>query len=86
MPLFKLKFQTMQATKRRTKKTIPAMLPEKKWLSRDEAMAFTSLSINNFDEVVRKNKLTVSAIGSKRYYRVSQLNELFENNIIVNQY
>jgi len=71
--------------KRRTKKSIPAMLPTKSWLSRDEAMAFTSLSINNFDEVVRKNNLTVSAIGAKRYYKVSQLNELFENNIIINQ-
>lgn len=68
---------------RRTKKVIPAMLPTKKWLSREEAMAYTSLSINNFDEIVRKNKLTVSGLGSKRYYSVAQLDNLFETNKIV---
>lgn len=74
----------LKVKSRRTKKVIPAMLPTKKWLSREEAMAYTSLSINNFDAIVRIEKLTVSAIGSKRYYSVAQLDNLFENNKIVN--
>lgn len=73
----------VKSSSRRVKKTIASMLPVKKWLSLDEAMAYTSLSINNFDAIARIEKLTVSGIGSKRYYSVAELDNLFENNKIV---
>lgn len=75
----------MQETKRRTKKQIPAMLPTKVWLTASEACSYLNLSINKFNEVVREHKLKVSAIGSTRYYMVSQLNGILEANIIINQ-
>jgi hypothetical protein len=69
--------------KRRTKKVIPAMLPVKRWLTSSESCAYLNMSLNKFTEVATKNKLTVSAIGSTKYYMVSQLDYLLESNIII---
>lgn len=74
----------VKSSSRRVKKTIPAMLPTKVWLTASEACSYLNLSINKFNEVVREHKLKVSAIGSTRYYMVSQLNGILESNIIIN--
>lgn len=72
-----------EVKKRRTKKVIPEFYPQKKWLTASESCAYLNMSLNKFTDVVAKNKLTVSAIGSTKYYMVSQLDYLIESNIII---
>ena len=69
----------------RAKQHIPGMMPPKKWISKKEAMCYLDLSINEFTKLVSEKGLTVSSIterGSKTYYKVSELDRLFENSII----
>ena len=70
----------MKAT--RSKKTIPAFYPQKKWLTSQEACVYLNMSVGKFSEIAKK--LTTSAIGTTKYYRVSQLDSLLEKNIIIN--
>ena len=65
------------------KKKIPEMLPVKKWLSQQEAMSYMDMSKDTFIKVVVENRLSVSAIGAKKYYRVDQLDGLIEGGIII---
>ena len=71
-----LKLNTMKelTKKRRTKKVIAEFFPTKKWLTASESCAYLNMSLNKF---------TVSAIGSTKYYMVSQLDYLIESNIII---
>lgn len=65
------------------KKKIPEMLPIKKWLSQPEAMSYMDMSKDTFIKVVVENRLSISAIGQKKYYRVDQLQGLIEQNILI---
>ena len=49
----------------------------KQWYSVSEAMAFLDMSPNTFKKIVDENNLSVSFIGSKRYYKVNELRDLF---------
>jgi hypothetical protein len=72
----------------RSKKTIAGFLPQKKWLSKAEAMAYMDLSVNEFTELVVRENLTVSKAkesGVKTYYKVSELDRVFENNVMIKQ-
>lgn len=55
----------------------------KKWLSLPEAMCFMDMSKNTFLKLAAENQLTVSAIGAKKYYRVSELEKVIEQHIII---
>lgn len=69
----------------RSKKQVPQMLPVKKWLSKTEALAYLDLSVNVFQELVAAHGLTVSSLtpkGSKTYYKVSELDSLFDKSIL----
>ena len=70
------------------KKAIPQMYPVKKWLTPDEACSYLNMSINHFRQLVAVKGLTVSELtvsGEKgrKYYRVSELENLLEENILI---
>lgn len=67
----------------RKKKVIKEMMPVKKWLSHAEAIAYVDMSSTSFLSVTL-GKLTVSTPGKTKYYRVAQLDKLFEDAIIIN--
>lgn len=74
----------MEATTyNRKKKVMPAMMPIKQWLSLNEAVAYMDISLNKLQDLISKNGLTVSTINAKKYYRVSELLGLIEENIII---
>lgn len=57
---------------------------QKKWLIKKEAMEYLGLQRTKFDQVVLKEGLTIAAMNSKiKWYRVSELDELIERNIII---
>ena len=64
------------------KKEIAGMMPIKRWLTSQEACSYVGVSVNT----LKDQNLTVSAIGSRKYYRVSELDGLIEKNIIINQH
>lgn len=66
------------------KQKVPAMLPVKEWLSLEEAMSYVDMSKNTFLDTAIKNHLTVTTLGKKRYFKVSQINEMLERNTILN--
>jgi len=66
-----------------TKKKITGLLPIKKWLSQPEAMSYLDMNKDTFLKVVTENRLSVSAIGAKKYYRVDQIEGLIEANILI---
>lgn len=59
------------------------MYPVKKWLTHSEACSFLDMSVNHFNGLAFQKGLTVSIIGTKKYYRVDELNNLIEENIII---
>lgn len=63
----------------RRKTTIPAMMPIKEWLTKDEAMAYLNLNEKDFNELVLTNGLSQSSLtgGRKVWYKVSELKSLF---------
>ena len=67
----------------RSKKKIPEMFPVKKWLSLQEAASYMDMSENHFQNLRSKSGLTISIIGKKKYYRVSELDQLIEDNILI---
>ena len=69
----------------RTKKKIPGILPVKKWLSKQEACAYMDMSINTFQAIAIQNRLSIAVIGSKKYYRLSEMEKLIEENILIQQ-
>ena len=62
---------------------VVGMMPVKTWLSLPEAMAFLDMGQTSFLKVATDNGLTVAAIGAKKYYRVDQLQNLIEQNILI---
>ncbi|MDB5280690.1 MAG: hypothetical protein JWR61_5645 [Ferruginibacter sp.] len=74
-----------EARHRRIKKVIPEMYPIKAWLSTDEACSFMNMSINIFLSMALDNNLTVSQVGGKKFYKVKELNAVFEDHIIIRQ-
>lgn len=70
---------------KRSKKRIPDMLPEKKWLSLDEACAYMDMGKTLFASFAIEKMLSISSIGKKKYYRVAELDKAIENNIIHTQ-
>lgn len=69
--------------KSRGKKVIPQMMPIKKWLSLSEACSYMDLSINIFQDLASKNRLTISVIGAKKYFKVAELESLIEENVLI---
>ena len=67
----------------RTKKTIPEMYPQKEWLSIQEACIFIDMSKPFFLEFASQHKLQVSNVGSKKYYKVSEIQNALKNNIVI---
>ena len=65
------------------KKRIPEMIPVKKWLSLDEACSYMNIGHTKFNEISIKHRLTTSALGPTRYYKVVELDQIFEDSIIV---
>ena len=68
----------------RAKETIPAMLPQKKWLSKNEAMAYLDMSVNEFQKIIIGRNLSIASLtrGKKLWFKVAELDRLFENNLI----
>ena len=63
------------------KKEIAAMMPVKKWLTGEEACSFLNIGLTT----LKDQDLTISAIGSKKYYKVAELERIIEKNIFINQ-
>lgn len=66
----------------RTKKKYQAM-PVKPWLSLQESCAYLDMSVTTFQAIALKNQLTTSVIGTKKYFKVNELNEMVEENILI---
>lgn len=64
------------------KKVMSEMMPVKKWLDLQEAMAYTNTSVNTFLKDVAPF-VTIAAIGKKKVYRLAQIDGLIENNILI---
>jgi predicted DNA-binding transcriptional regulator AlpA len=62
---------------------VPAIA--KKWLVFPEALEFMGMSKNTFLKLAAEKRLTVSAIGQKKYFRVNELEKVIEDHIIINQ-
>jgi hypothetical protein len=69
--------------KRRVKQAIPSMMPVKQWLTTKEACSYLDMSINKFNDFVVEKGITVSCPGHVNYYRVSELNKVIEDSIII---
>ncbi|MDN3658933.1 hypothetical protein QWZ08_25035 [Ferruginibacter paludis] len=69
--------------KSRIKKVIAEMYPVKTWLSIDEACSFMNMGSSTFLAMALDNNLTVSMLGSKKYYKVKELNAVLEDHIII---
>lgn len=68
------------------KMKIQGMIPVKKWLLNSEAAAYLSISPETFKKIARENNLSVSAFSRNLiYYKVSELDAMMENNIIIHQ-
>ena len=61
----------------------PEMMPVKKWLSLQESLAYMDMSRDFF--LKSTAKLTKSKIGGVWYYKVEELDRLFEDNITMQQ-
>ena len=59
------------------------MLPIKKWLSLPESCAYMDMSQNHFLKLAIEQSLTISTIGSKKYFKTEQLDHLIEQNILI---
>ena len=64
------------------KKNIIGMLPVKKWLTIEEAMAYTACGRDKFAEVFA-NKVSVSVIGRTKVYKVADIDKVIEGNILI---
>lgn len=64
------------------KKVITGVLPVKKWLDLQEAMAYTNTSVNTFLKDVAPF-VTIAALGKKKVYKVAQIDALIESNILI---
>ena len=65
------------------KKIIPGLMPIKKWLSLSEACSYMDMSANTLKGIIAAKGLTVSVMGNKIYYKVSELEGLIESNVII---
>ena len=61
------------------------MMPIKKWLSTDEACAYMNQCRNKFITLSIAHRLTVTTVGITKYFKVSELDAIFEQNISVKQ-
>lgn len=57
---------------------------QKKWLIKKEAMEYIGLRRDSFDNLISKEGLTISACSQKmKWYKVQELDDLIERNIII---
>ena len=68
-----------------TKKPIPEMYPIKQWLSQKEACSFVDMSKPFFLEFASAHRLSISTVGAKKYYKVTEIQNALKNNIIIRQ-
>ena len=64
------------------KKKIAEMLPVKKWLDLQEATAYTNTSVSTFLKDVAPH-VTIACLGKKKVYRLAQIDNLIEENILI---
>ena len=64
------------------KTNLVGMLPTKKWLTVEEAMSYTACGRDKFAEVFA-NKVSVSLVGKTKVYKVSDIDRVIEQNILI---
>lgn len=69
----------------RYKRVVKEMIPVKKWLTLPESCSYLDMSTNIFMDLVHREGLTISVIGKKKYFRVSELDYLIEENILIHK-
>ena len=67
----------------RTKKQITGLLPRKQWVRSSEICSLYSISKRTFERHLR-TQLSVMMIGAVKLYRVSDVEKLTEQNILIN--
>jgi hypothetical protein len=67
------------------KKINKDLLPVKKWLSLSETLTYLDMGKDKFLEIAADNALPHSLLGVTKYYRVVELDCLFEKNITLKQ-
>ena len=67
----------------RNKKRNTGMMPSKIWFSLVEASEWMDLSTDTFERIALANGLTISKIERKKFYKISEINEVFEKFTIV---
>ena len=74
----------MTQTKKQTrvKRPIEEMMPKKEWLSQNEVCAFLDIHSNTLKAILPtlKKPLTISNIGHKRYFKISEIQSLLTEN------
>lgn len=85
--------EAVRQKRRVIKRPIKEMMPVKKWLSLAEACAYMDLSVNIFHELMMKCDVTISTLppigkskrSNKKYFRVSELDQIIEDNIFISR-
>ena len=70
---------------RKHNKTIPAMLPVKKWLTQNEAAAYMSVGATKLKNLIIEYDLTISRVGRTAYFKVNELDAIFKKSTIYRQ-
>lgn len=66
----------------RRKKQIAEMIPVKQWLSINECCSYLDISKSYFEKIAIDKCFTLSTIGSKKYYKLSELQSFLNENIV----
>lgn len=68
----------------RAKQQVPEMLPQKKWLSKREAIAYMDMGHNQFEDLIKEGELSISYPfgATKQYFNVDEINKLFSRKVL----
>ncbi len=58
------------------------MMPVKKWLDLHEACAFVNMSEGIFKKATIKDRIVPSALGTKLFYKIEEIEEALERNVL----
>ena len=67
----------------RKKKRNIGMMPTKVWFSLAEASEWMDLSTDTFERIALTNGLTICQIQRKKFYKITEIDEVFEKYTIV---
>ena len=67
----------------RNKKRNTGMMPPKVWFSLVEASEWMDLSTDTFERIALANGLTICKIERKKFYKIAEINEVFEKFTII---